>query len=464
MLVLALMYQPGHFHALPWCENGVPGEPEWPPSPWSLLRSLARSAASLSVEAGRFERLFDKLADPPRFLLPPLAEPDKRYRVDKRKFEVRMTLDAARDQREAAVAYVVWDTVILEHAEHWLLRAACARVGDLGDGDFPCTLRPSEVDEHLNDADYTSVDLSQRRQPWPDGPDCRRLGVSANYRGSGLLEALAADMTAGDARVPAGATWLIYRFPHDYGTARELHAEATLRRASPLPEGGLLRFALSTRRASELPAVSDTLTVAGAFRFASMRRYSDITGRAAPTELSGREDGALVRGHRHAFFLPRDLDSDGRIDHVDVWFRERISHETFQAVRRVHKIYDPQLGRHQTFRCEYVGLQDAPLARCWQSATPFVPGVHQHGGGSEARRARYEPVRQVMRSLEEHALPSASITLSEANFPLYRITRKRDKPIGIPLKATLEFELAVRGPIVLGRYTHFGMGQFVPVT
>jgi hypothetical protein len=45
----------------------------------------------------------------------------------------------------------------------------------------------------------------------------------------------------------------------------------------------------------------------------------------------------------------------------------------------------------------------------------------------------------------------------------FRSVRKDDAPIGAVFGATLEFAEPITGPLALGRYAHFGMGQFVSI-
>ena len=40
MLAVGLKFPAGRFHATPWGRHVNEGAPEWPPSPWRLLRAL----------------------------------------------------------------------------------------------------------------------------------------------------------------------------------------------------------------------------------------------------------------------------------------------------------------------------------------------------------------------------------------------------------------------------------------
>src|SRR3954471_11910160 len=73
MTGIALRFPAGQFHATPWGRHVNEGVPEWPPSPWRLLRALVavwkRTCRELPEEQVR--RILTTLASPPRFHLPP---------------------------------------------------------------------------------------------------------------------------------------------------------------------------------------------------------------------------------------------------------------------------------------------------------------------------------------------------------------------------------------------------------
>jgi CRISPR-associated protein Csb2 len=72
-VTLKLTFPAGRYHATPWGRHVNEGVPEWPPSPWRLLRALIatwrRKCSDLSEAAVR--RVVDQLVRPPYFHLPP---------------------------------------------------------------------------------------------------------------------------------------------------------------------------------------------------------------------------------------------------------------------------------------------------------------------------------------------------------------------------------------------------------
>src|SRR5437588_5734085 len=72
-VTLKLTFPAGRYHATPWGRHVNEGVPEWPPSPWRLLRALVatwqRKCPDLSEAA--VSQVLRQLLPPPLFYLPP---------------------------------------------------------------------------------------------------------------------------------------------------------------------------------------------------------------------------------------------------------------------------------------------------------------------------------------------------------------------------------------------------------
>ena len=73
MIALSVRFLAGRFHATPWDRHVNEGVPEWPPSPWRIVRALVatwrRTLPDLSQE--QIEPILRELANkPPEFVLP----------------------------------------------------------------------------------------------------------------------------------------------------------------------------------------------------------------------------------------------------------------------------------------------------------------------------------------------------------------------------------------------------------
>src|SRR5436190_11468738 len=72
-VIIRVKFPGGQYHATPWGRHVNEGVPEWPPSPWRLLRALVavwkRTCRYLSEQQVR--RVLEPLLSPPLFRLPP---------------------------------------------------------------------------------------------------------------------------------------------------------------------------------------------------------------------------------------------------------------------------------------------------------------------------------------------------------------------------------------------------------
>ena len=71
-VVIRMTFPGGRYHATPWGKHVNEGVPEWPPSPWRLLRALVavwkRTRPDVPTET--VKRILEALAAPPQFHLP----------------------------------------------------------------------------------------------------------------------------------------------------------------------------------------------------------------------------------------------------------------------------------------------------------------------------------------------------------------------------------------------------------
>ncbi len=76
MLVIEFRFPTGRFHSTPWGRNVNEGVPEWPPSPYRIVRALFDTWRRKRPQwpSERVHAIFEALAcEPPSFELPPAA-------------------------------------------------------------------------------------------------------------------------------------------------------------------------------------------------------------------------------------------------------------------------------------------------------------------------------------------------------------------------------------------------------
>lgn len=488
MLALTLRFPAGRFHATPWGRNVNEGTPEWPPSPYRLIRALfdawKRKRPDWSAE--RVEPLFSALAsEPPCFQLPPAAVSHTRSFLStnsKDPTDRRLIFDAfvaispeetvvmgwpaadLRANETADLADLLTCLDYLGRSESWIH----ARIGDPAPStDWNCVPAVQVVG---GGAGMEAVPLAcpVPRQAYADHPYVPAAKGRAKAKALAWLDALSwstADLLESKRSDPPALQYLRYLRPADCFAIR---ASRHARQSASVIQGVL--YALDSK---VLPPVTATLEVAERVRRKLMGIHARLAG--GPTQVSmkfsGKDrSGRPLSGHRHAYFLPLDRDRDGRIDHIAVVCREPLDDCEQLALDRLDRLWQPK-GRPD-IRCVPVlfGATEAilPPARTVISSTPFIsPRHYREGRGSFSDWIANE----VRREAVHHGLPEpSSITpvsglenaFRSVRWIEFRRNRKGDRP-QLGFGFVLEFTEPVSGPIALGYGAHFGLGQFQPL-
>jgi CRISPR-associated protein Csb2 len=251
-----------------------------------------------------------------------------------------------------------------------------------------------------------------------------------------------------------------------------------------------------------LPLVTETLSVAEAFRDALMSQFQRWCRRnpslAEPFRRPGRPDqfssptlsgkdlsGAIRKDHRHAFYLPTTENNDRWLTHVTVTAAEGFGDGEVAALNGLRRLQLDEelaelrvqlvgLGGARDFRAPVLGESDV-----WVSATPFVVTRYPKMYGSKRDRPEdYATpgafLRHVLRQeLERRPGLPPVVALEEQEgigpsrlrpiqFKRFRSKSGDDggrRPAG---GFRITFAAAVGGPLCLGHSSHFGLGLFFP--
>jgi CRISPR-associated protein Csb2 len=474
VISLRIDFLAGRFHASPWDKAVNEGDVEWPPSPWRILRAIiAGWFHAGATDQAQLMTILDRLATPPRFLLPPWSVGHSRHYMPQGTkkgsgLETSLVIDAFVAFRDdASSAYVVWDDAVLTSSELEQLRHIVSFISYFGRAESWCEVSVAE-ELPKPDPDLIAVELASRSNV--AGMPVRRLGAAADMRGRGLFESLLVqngDMRRAGRRFPLGSTWFEYNLPNQ-------RVHRPIGDANYLLPAHVERFVLEGPSSGLLPPITETLTLAEMMRAAAMKNFSNLYGEIAPPMLSGKSiDGGKGLAHRHAYFLPVDLNDDGKIDHIDVYFPADYDHTVHRAVLSVQSLWGYGIGLADGQRYSVSALGRAPIVtgRIWDSRTPFVLDRHPRRrvvDGVIVHRDTAE--EQIRKSLEHHGF-STDVEILVTTEPLFhkrapqtrldifRRVRKRDPMLPV-VNVRLVFAEPQSGPIALGRYAHFGLGQF----
>lgn len=464
----------GRYHAHPWGEaqHAMAG-PEWPPSPWRLLRGLAAAwfdANPHPFAEARRDDLLQALgrAGPPAMWLPPVSfaeipyyQPIFRSRAQKRvlHFDHFAVLS---DGNEGACFCFDYEFSLSDR--QWRdLALLLARMTYFGRAESRARLSlveapPGNLKRVAVAGDHSSPLLSRRRvlvtRNTFDACD-----LWAKERAGGhLVQATIKNRM----RRPPNTEWVDYAVPQ--GLIRSSLARGLATPASRRPCVAAVQFGLFRRTPILLP---DLVRVAREIRDQAVRRFETTTGEPS-RRLTGREaDDSVATGHRHAFWLPEPDDGTGFLHRCTVWLPDGatgIDLRELDALLGVQRIlarddYPILVVAERVFE----EWQELTPSRHWRSLTPFL--------ASRRGRRLPKPADELQRMVQESTGTAPRVTWRLGPGSLGRLTSVRTHLYSRgqwrwTRRAAAWFDLEFDHPVVisrpLGTDAHFGLGQFVP--
>ena len=147
MFAIGIRFVAGEYHARPWGVFGRDGIPEWPPSPYRLLRALI-AAWKYNLPDIREDAVFSIVRQmasaPPEFVLPPAsvaraeceAQDSGGGGFPRHRMFIRV------DKRR--MAYMVWRDAVLSEEQEGILEGILAHLHYLGRTESWCEIRLSK--------------------------------------------------------------------------------------------------------------------------------------------------------------------------------------------------------------------------------------------------------------------------------------------------------------------------------
>jgi len=280
--------------------------------------------------------------------------------------------------------------------------------------------------------------------------------------------------------VPNGARWVEYAVPSEL-LVHEIRPQVT----PVVPrqdEVDVIEIRYRLNRRIPIP-LRYMVAVARAFRNTAVDAYRQLTNGGTSLMLSGRElDGAVARGHRHAYYLPCLREGTVTLDELIVrvpgGHLTRLEYEALLGVERI-PVFPARADHNRagapgypiTVVPETVVQQANPAtpARRWRSTTPFLPPLRHRRGRERTCIERQAiscaeavcgrlPVR-VERILGPGGLGYVSPILAHeygtgGGCPTF------SRRLGYWLELVFDEPVVLDRP--LGADTHFGAGQFEP--
>jgi len=430
MIGLSIRFPAGRFHATPWGRHVNEEAPEWPPSPWRLLRALVATWKRKLDENPLcapevVESLLRKLASPPEFFLPPASAGQTRHYMPwykKGPYDRAMIFDAFVALEKSAEMAVLWPDVLLEKGERDALSRIVDCLGYLGRAESwseSRVLSEAEAIEMVPRINCYPVGQREARSPMelvsllcadPKGAFKNECTPKVSYvEGRGktkqtietplydpdwhlCMETL--ELHEQRCSDPPGSLWVHY-------LRREECFAVESQKRSPLRERARPRIARFVLDSPVLPLVEETLKVAELARRTAMgcfRRTEEAMGSGGDSlprseVFSGKNElGEPLSDHVHAFYLPTDEDGDGRLDHLTIIAEMGFGASEVRALDRMRSLKREQgepihlllLGVSQ--RGRDVSPRVLGSSRCWVSATPFIATRYPKSRGQKRDR------------------------------------------------------------------------------
>ncbi len=459
--ILRVEFPWGKYHATEWGRNVNEGQPEWPPSPWRILRALFATwktrCGHLSAED--VETALSQLARPPKLHLPAMRPAHLRHYMPQLghrsvgKRNTTLTFDPFAVIDPQVPIYIEWDVDLAEGPTAALGEVAAA-LSYLGRSESICkTVLVPEVE-------HTAPEIWQ--PAGPDGPvDAEVLCPQQPFKLSDLLRS--PDTVRKNGRItPPGSHFVPY--------TRADQAQSAPSAADWRPSYAAVRLVVHPR---PRPTIANAVVVGELLRRAALKKHS------VPSEtLSGKQpSGDRNRGrHEHAHYLSlvpdHRLDAGTPIDSLVVWAPGRLNGDEFAALARVKwlragrsasGVPDIAVAVAAFGEIEEVAPEIVGPSPTWISRTPFVPGRHRQKLSWEDH-VQVEIAREL--SVYRDLPVPTSVSVLDGDSRQYRRRRLPPKEtIGGSRRAALveiKFKHPVRGPIILGSMSHFGLGLFLP--
>ncbi len=472
----------GRLHATPWGRHVNEAVPEWPPSPFRLLRALVdawhRKYPELAPEV--VERVLVALSPPPCYLLPRARASHMRSYLSQNKedpSDKKLVFDGFVVVDRGSKVLVGWPGVTLDgdglaaarrlfdalnylgRSESWI----AARVIDDRAVDWNCvSLTDGPVapgKEVVTVAGVTAPEVFAARAfelPGKGKTKARRLSWFEALRW-GSAETMAHTMNRPPAMEP-----LFYLREAD-----ALDARPTSDLPRPRRDVEAAWLGIDTR--VKVP-LTEAIHVAEAIRVNLMGALKRVTGsKKLSTTFTGKDaDGKPAEGHQHVSILPLDEDEDGFIDTVLITCPRSFSLVEQRAIDRLRPVRRRN-GHPLILTPLRFGRRDELLTKTTTvvSATPFAPSRHWR----PKRDGEFDPwlLRELSRECQWRGLPLPvqieRVTGAHARRPSrrwldFRRARRDEAPQpAYGLRAV--FAAPVLAPFSLGYASHFGLGTFI---
>ena len=490
---LSIQFLWDRYHATAWSSAVNDGTPEWPPSPWRILRALVATKHNKfpQTDEATFGDIIAKMSgELPTFYLPEsMGFHTRHYMPKPNANKTEKILDAfvvlPRNNGNPAPVIVSWSSIDLTSKEAELLKAITTEITYLGRAESQCTVSVLDADiDHLSSKNGYSICRPRSKSTIfsSDQTTVDILCLSSDLSTDDLLETL--ELTVKEVRtnrlkpLPPGTELVPYLISTDGNVQIEqINKESLINIFSEI-NTVVFNIFENTR-----PSIFAGVIMAEALRKAAMSNYGRLYDGAVSESLSGKNsEGQPLSGlHLHSHYLALKSPSSqvSLLDKLIVWCPTGFKADEIQALSNIRELGGANFTAARDFRPCRLGFEglgnideiapwivSANGAKTWQSLTPFC--------SSRPAEWRRPTIGEIKRSVKKECayrgLPEP-VTVEQfagnRNWNSYRTHRQTGADRGLSnarpaYGLQIEFPEPVHGPISLGALSHFGLGLFEP--
>ena len=360
--VLRVEFPWGRYHATPWGHNVNEGIPEWPPSPWRVLRGLFASwkTRCAHLRAEDVEAALSQLAGSPTLLVPAMKPAHLRHympQVGHRsigKPDTTITFDPFAVIDPRAPIFLEWD-VDMAAAPREALDEIAAALSYLGRSESICEATLVSRTEHPELVSWRPAGLDDRT-------DAEILCARHPFDLSDLRQS--PDTVRKNGRLLPTGSRLV---PYTKADSKQTPTVANAWR----PTYTAVRLAVHPR---PRPVIADAVAVGELLRRTALKKHRMPSATLSGKRLSG---DYRLDGHQHAHYLSLTQSQrsgvSAPIDSLVVWAPGRLNGDELAAPRssQVATRWSIRTGgsRHRrSCRCLWRHRRSCP-----RNCRPFVP-------------------------------------------------------------------------------------------
>lgn len=542
MIIMSFEFPARRYHATPWDAHVNEGRIEWPPSPWRLIRALlavgyskwnwgqqppevVQSLVEKLIECEPAYSLPRATTAHTRHYMPTKDKPTKVFdafvRVDSAdaRLLVRYDIEVADEERQT-LSDLLSSMTYLGRAESWVEGSLISELdhtalveneswceaGSFGAGRPTRLIAPLKSDQFHSwrskalESAIEAARTSEETMAHAKGKELTQASLKkiktiteAKFPFS-VVGALQSDTNVWQSQgwpQPPGSRWLNYSIPDELLQIPPLRTTARTGTASAT-QAVLLSIDGVGKRGTVRPLLPRMLPVMELLHSIAIQKATKELRLGNLPELTGKDDsGKVLRGHRHAHYLPlsllrHDL-GHGKLDHVLVWTPDQngLSPKAIAALGAIRWAYAKGISDlsvnfagnglvtylkrqlDQELKVQQGAADIMGCGRIWQSVTPLVFSKYLQNHGKKT------PGNQIREELRKRGFDdpiairfwssSEMVAGKLKGFMIRRRPGKNQPPSPTSWAATIEFERPQQGPIAIGYASHFGLGLFQAV-